>query len=88
MLESYMLQAGIQKTDRSFLFWQITKSKNSERLREGGALNYARLWECLKEKLLQLVFQAPEFGIHNLRVGGAIAAANAKVPDRLFRRHG
>ena len=87
MLESYMSQAGLQKVDKSFLFRRITKSKSGERLREGGALSYTRLRECLKEKLLQLGFPAAQFGLHSLRAGGATAAANAKVPDRLFRRH-
>ena len=26
--------------------------------------------------------------MHSLRAGGAMAAANAGVPDRLFKRHG
>ena len=29
-----------------------------------------------------------QFGLHSLRAGGASAAANAGVPDRLFKRHG
>ena len=29
-----------------------------------------------------------QFGMHSLRAGGATAAANAGVPDRLFKRHG
>ena len=28
------------------------------------------------------------FGLHSLRAGGATAAANAGIPDRLFKRHG
>lgn len=28
------------------------------------------------------------FGMHSLRAGGAMAAANAGVPNRLFKRHG
>ena len=30
----------------------------------------------------------PKIGTHSLRSGGASAAANAGVPDRLFKRHG
>ena len=52
MLESYMLQARLQKMDKSFLFHQITKLKSGERLREGAALSYTRFKECLKEKLV------------------------------------
>ena len=88
MLESYMSQAGMQRAEKGFLFRRITKSRNGERLRAGDALSYTRLRECLKEKLLQLGYQAPQFGLHSLRAGGATAAANAHVPDRLFRRHG
>ena len=50
-------------------------------------MSYTRLCECLKQKLLQLGYQAPQFGLHSLRAGGATVAANAHVPDRLFRRH-
>jgi len=32
-------------------------------------------------KLLFLGFPAQEFGLHSLRLGGATAAGNAKVPD-------
>jgi len=40
------------------------------------------------KKLADLGFPSEEFGLHSLRSGGATAAANAKVPDRLFKRHG
>ena len=33
-------------------------------------------------------FLAQKFGLHSLRSGGATAAANAKVPDWIFKRHG
>ena len=39
-------------------------------------------------KLSQLGFDPKQFGLHSLRSGGASAAANAGVPDRLFKRHG
>ena len=28
------------------------------------------------------------YGLHSLRSGGASAAANAGIPDRVFKRHG
>lgn len=31
---------------------------------------------------------AEEFGLHSLKAGGATTAANAKVLDRCFKRHG
>ena len=33
-------------------------------------------------------FNPDEYGLHILRAGGATAAANAEVPDQLFKHHG
>ena len=44
--------------------------------------------ELLLGKLSQLGFDVKQFGLHSLRAGGATAAANAGVADRLFKRHG
>ena len=44
--------------------------------------------ELMLHKLSSLGFEAAAFGMHSFRAGGATAAANAGVPDRLFKRHG
>jgi len=44
--------------------------------------------DLYNKKLTSSGFSATEFGLHSLRSGGATAAANAGVPDRLFKRHG
>ena len=41
-----------------------------------------------KKKVADLGFPAQEFSFHSLRSGGATVAANAKVPDQIFKRHG
>ena len=51
-------------------------------------LSYTHLRELFKAKLTDLGFDANLFGLHSLRAGGASTAANAGVPDRLFKRHG
>ena len=38
--------------------------------------------------ITQLGFDPKLFGLHSLWAGGATAAANAGVPDRLFKQHG
>ena len=47
---------------------------------------------CMRElflsKLFELGYDSGQFGLHSLRAGGATAAANAGVPDHLFKRHG
>ena len=44
--------------------------------------------ELFLNRLAELGFDPKQFGLHSLRSGGAIAAANSGVPDRLFKRHG
>ena len=39
-------------------------------------------------KIAQMGWDPKLYGMHSLRAGGATAAANAGVPDRLFKRHG
>ena len=40
------------------------------------------------EKLEAVGVDNKTFGLHSLRAGGTCAAANAGVPDRMFKRHG
>ena len=70
------------------LFWAIVSTKKDEYLRRGGSLSYSRLRELLLAKIEQLGMDPKLFGMHSLLAGGATAAANAGVPDRLFKRHG
>ena len=72
-----------------FLFRGIITSKNAgSRLRENGGLSYSRVRELVLEKLAAVGLDQRKFGLHSLRAGGASAAANAGVKDRLFKRHG
>ena len=88
MLERYFTQADLSHCSTLRLFRGIVHSKQGERLRPSGSLSYTRMRELFLAKLSQLGFDAKRFGLHSLRSGGASAAANAGVPDRLFKRHG
>ena len=88
MLEQYMAKAQIHLSDNEFLFRGIIKTKNGEKLRPAGRLNYTTMRELFKKKLSELGHSAKDFGLHSLRASGATAAAKAGVPDRLFKRHG
>jgi len=87
MLEQYMIKAKIQADSRLFLFRPIVAGK-IPRLRDSGQLSRTRLAELIREKLDGLGYSAVEFTPHSLRAGGATAAADAGVPDRVFKRHG
>ena len=88
MLESYLLETGTLLSDQRRLFRPICKSKKSEKLRKSGSISYSCLRDLFKKKLKDLGYNSDEFGLHSLRAGGATAAANSGVPDRLFKRHG
>ena len=70
------------------LFQGIVQTKEGEWLRNADGLSYSRLRELLLDKMGKLGFDPTLFGMHSLCVGGATAAANAGVQDRLFKRHG
>ena len=44
--------------------------------------------ELVLEAFQSVGFSKANFGLYNLRSGGATAAANAGVNDRLFKRYG
>ena len=72
-----------------FLFRAIAKGKSYEKLRKNNkALSYTRIREILLAALKEIGLDSKLFGTHSLRSGGATEAANAGVPDRLFKKHG
>ena len=69
------------------LFCQLSKTKYGYKARCKG-LSYSRLRELVLEAFKDIVSDVTTIGTHSLRSGGATAAANAGIPDRLFKRHG
>ena len=51
-------------------------------------ISYSRSREIILKELENIGLNKSKFGIHNLRSGGATAAAESGVSDRLFKRHG
>ena len=88
MLESYLARTRMQLSDQRFLFRPICKTARGEALRDSGSISYSCLRDLFKKKLSDLGYNPLEFGLHSLRAGGATAAANNGVSDRLFKRHG
>ena len=88
MLECYMAAAEIAPASELFLFQGICKGKDGEKLRASGCLSYTTVREFFRKKLVDLGHSSEGFGLHSLRAGGASAAAQAGIPDRLFKQHG
>ena len=63
-------------------------TRGGEQLRPTRKLSHTRLRELLLDRLESLGYSKSDFGVHRLRSGGATAAAQAGVPDILFKRHG
>ena len=78
---------GNRRSCDSPLFCQLSKTKCVCKPRSKG-LSYSRLRELVLEAFKDIVPDISDIGTQGLRNGGATAAANAGVPDRLFKRHG
>ena len=88
MMERYYALASLKHTSSDYIFRGIVSTKAGERLRKSGHLSYTRVRELMLGKIASLGYNASCFGMHSFRAGGATAAANAGVHDRLFKRHG
>ena len=69
---------------RSLYFHKATSTYS---LRSTG-VSYSRTREIVLQVFVELGYLKNLFGLHSLRAGGASAAANAGIGDRLFKRHG
>ena len=87
-LKDYMARSGTTWNDQMFLFRPITKSGKAEKLRGSSSISYSCLQELFRKNLKKLGYDPDKFGLHSLHAGGATAAANNGMPDRLFKRHG
>lgn len=88
VLHRYFRVGSIDNKSELKLFRGVYRTKQGERLRASGGLSYTRLRELLLKKLEAMGYDKTQFSPHSLRAGGATAAANANVKDRLFKRHG
>ena len=87
MLETYLARTDTHLSDHRFLFRSICKTAKLEQLRETGSITYTCLRDSFK-KLRSLGYNPDNFSLHSLQAGGATAAANNGVPNRLFKHHG
>ena len=85
-LEKYIAAAGINLEEDLPLFRALAPPKSSSKVRRQG-ISYSRVRELVKEAFKDIT-DVSKISPHSLRVGGATAAANAGIPDRLFKRHG
>ena len=72
-----------------YVFKPLTKSKLGHKfVSTNRPISYSTVREYFKSSFKDIVPDIAVFSTHSLRSGGASAAANAGVADRLFQRHG
>ena len=71
------------------LFRAVTKTKKAEYLRKiNSAISYQTVRSSVLKAASKAGIDVSTIGTHSLQAGGASAAANNGVEDRLFKRHG
>ena len=86
----YLEKANICPDSEEFIFRPMIYCKKSGIyvLKGQNKLSYTRAREILLSALESLGLDKRKFGLHSLRAGGATAAANSGICDRLFKKHG
>lgn len=84
-----LLQLNVSASD--YLFTAITYKKSLGGFKVVNAskpLSYTRAREILLSALSNVGLDGSQFSLHSVRSGGATAASNNNVPDRLLKVHG
>ena len=85
-LEEYVRVAGLDLGEELPLF-RALGSRSCARKVRGQGISYSRVRELIQEAFKDIT-DVSKIGVLSLRSGGATAAANAGIPDGLFKRHG
>jgi integrase len=89
ILEKYLSLAHINSFSEEFLFRPLSKTGKGHRLvKNDKPISYTTIREAFKSCFKSIVPDIQSFSTHSLRAGGATAAANAGIGDRVFQRHG
>lgn len=91
ILRRYLKLISLRSSSDEFIFRALTyyKKSCSYKLRKKNQpLSYSAARSIVLDAFESIGLPKDKFGLHSLRAGGASAAANAGVSDRLFKRHG
>jgi len=88
LLTRFVQEAGIDLSSELPFFRNLRYVSTGSHVLCDQGLSYSRTRTVVLSALIRLGYSPHNFGLHSFRSGGATAAANAGVPDRLFKRHG
>ena len=89
LVSQYFKKGNIRDNCQKYIFRGIITTKSHSKLRRCNRyISYTCARENVIEGLKNIGAETKLFGLHSLRAGGATAAANLGVNDRLFKKHG
>ena len=84
----YFAVASCSEDSEDFIFRPLSVVvMDPYRFRGSVPLSYSRVREIVLCAFEAIGFARRDYGLHSLKAGGASAAANAQVTDRLFKRY-
>ena len=90
-LARYLLKAGVADDSDEFIFRAVFYSSQDKTwgLRhQNKVLAHSTMAEMLKKRVKQTGYEGKVLTLHGLRAGGVTRAANAGVPETLYKAHG
>ena len=78
----------ISKEGETPLIGRIIKTKKGHKISKAQGISYSRIKEVFKDDITDIIATLEEYRLHSLRAGGALAAANNCVTDRLVLKQG
>ena len=89
LFRRYIETAKVKESEEKFIFRQICRSKQGFKLKDlDKPISYTTVRDILLTNLKNIGLDKTQFDLHSLRSGGATAAANFGINDRLFQKHG
>ena len=89
LFKRYIEAAKVKESEEKFIFRQICHSKQGFKLKNlDKPISYTTVRDIVLTNLKTIGLDKTQFGLHSLRSGGATAAANFGINDRLFQKHG
>ena len=87
LVNQYFKKGNIRDICQKYIFWGIITTKLHSKLKSCDKhFSYTCVRENVIEGLKNIAAETKLFGLHSLRAGGATAAANLGVNDRLFKK--
>ena len=89
LFKKYIEAAKVKGSEEKFIFRQNCHSKQGFKLKYlDKPISYTTVRDILLTNLKNIGLDKTQFDLHSRRSGGATAAANFGINDKLFQKHG